>query len=545
LWVGRVAAVLLCGLHAWVARHVMNPDGMSYLDVADAYARGDLLSAVNSYWSPLYSWLLAGARTLLQPSPYWECGVAHAVNFAVLLAALLAFEWLLAELLRTRRSAEEGRRGTLPEWALVGLSYALFIWTSRRLITVSYVTPDMCVAALVYLSAALLLRIRRLGPTLGTSALLGIVLGTAYLAKAILFPLSFVFLVALGLATGAWRKAAKHVALSALCFLLVAGGFLGLLSARMGHPTFGDSGALNYAWYVGRVPCPHWTGGTGGTAANPVRRLHQSPAVYEFDDPVDGTYPLWYDPPYWYQGVHTSLSLTSQLAASAKAGISYLKLFCGELGCFTGVVLVLYLLPRSAGADRRSVGVIPYYLLLLPAFAAMGLYLLVGHVEGRLIGPFLLLLLVSLLAGAGAPERAAKRVAVVGLGVAVLALAVNLGYDARNTWRSLLGQEETKAHPDWEVARNLHESGLGRGERVACIGDTFSAYWARLGGYRLVAEVPEKESVKFWKAGAPVQHQVLATLHRAGARAVVAGPVSKTPVGWVRVPGTAYIVHRE
>ena len=40
---------------------------------------------------------------------------------------------------------------------MTGLAYVLFAWTSRRLITVSFVTPDMGVAALVYLAAALVL----------------------------------------------------------------------------------------------------------------------------------------------------------------------------------------------------------------------------------------------------------------------------------------------------------------------------------------------------------------------------------------------------
>ena len=33
-------------------------DPISYLDIGDAYLRGDWNAALNSYWSPLYSWIV-------------------------------------------------------------------------------------------------------------------------------------------------------------------------------------------------------------------------------------------------------------------------------------------------------------------------------------------------------------------------------------------------------------------------------------------------------------------------------------------------------
>src|SRR5829696_3720393 len=75
-WVGRVVAVLLVAMHAYVGRHAINPDAVSYLDVASAYAAGDLGAARNYYWSPLYSWLLA-LGLLVRPVAYWDAAVAH------------------------------------------------------------------------------------------------------------------------------------------------------------------------------------------------------------------------------------------------------------------------------------------------------------------------------------------------------------------------------------------------------------------------------------------------------------------------------------
>src|SRR5262249_40845346 len=68
----RWLTVGLCLLHAWVARHAINPDGISYIEVARAYLRGDAAGALNFYWGPLFSWLLAGAFALVPLGPAWE-----------------------------------------------------------------------------------------------------------------------------------------------------------------------------------------------------------------------------------------------------------------------------------------------------------------------------------------------------------------------------------------------------------------------------------------------------------------------------------------
>src|SRR5690348_8377371 len=54
--------VALAGfVQAWANRFYIEPDGLSYLDIGYAYLHRDWPNAVNAYWSPLYSWLLAGA----------------------------------------------------------------------------------------------------------------------------------------------------------------------------------------------------------------------------------------------------------------------------------------------------------------------------------------------------------------------------------------------------------------------------------------------------------------------------------------------------
>lgn len=39
-------------------QYQLNPDGVSYLSIAQKYVHGDFADAINGYWGPLYSWLL-------------------------------------------------------------------------------------------------------------------------------------------------------------------------------------------------------------------------------------------------------------------------------------------------------------------------------------------------------------------------------------------------------------------------------------------------------------------------------------------------------
>src|ERR1041385_6100136 len=83
--VGIAAAAIQASLSR---NYLSSPDGVSYLDIADSYLRGDWHSAVNAYWSPLYSWLLAAVLFIFKPSGQNEFAVVKVVNFLAFLLAL-------------------------------------------------------------------------------------------------------------------------------------------------------------------------------------------------------------------------------------------------------------------------------------------------------------------------------------------------------------------------------------------------------------------------------------------------------------------------
>ena len=63
---------LMLGAQAFAARGVLTPDGVSYLDLAQAVRSGQWSRFINGYWSPLYP-LLISAIAPARRGP-WSCG---------------------------------------------------------------------------------------------------------------------------------------------------------------------------------------------------------------------------------------------------------------------------------------------------------------------------------------------------------------------------------------------------------------------------------------------------------------------------------------
>ena len=556
-----VAAVGLGAVHAWTVRHTMNPDGVSYLDMGDAYLRGDWGVAVNAYWSPLYAWLLGLALLALKPSPYWEFAVVHFVNFAIYLCAMAAFHFLLRELIRHHRTrtAELGpdRRATLPDWAWWAFGYGLFVWSSLHLIGMKRVNPDLCAAVFLYLAAGLLLRIGRTSGSWGMFVLLGLVLGFGYLTKAAMFPLAFVFLALTYVVAADIRTAAPRLLVALTSFLIVASPFIITLSRAKGRLTFGDSATLNYAWHIDGVKrYVHWQGEhlRGGVPRHPTRKILEQPAIYEFSSPIGGTYPPWYDASYWYEGVTPFLNPAYLARAFVlNAGHCAFKAFVG----LTQFGLIAGLLMTWLAGDRRwsclGFDKVAHASLLIPALAALGMFCLV-HVDARYIAAFIVLLWLGMFSGVRVPDstEAQKVVCCGALAMVVLvwfgtvAETVRMGYGpgGPTSWR------DASDHPHWQVADGLARMGIRPGDKVACIGSGFEAsYWARLARVNIVAELPPPHPAEFrpayWSVDYFADPRILAAFSRTDAKAIVAEdvPASLARTGWRRIGRTHHYAY--
>lgn len=566
-------AVVLGVCYAWNARRAISPDGISYLDMGDAYLRRDWDMAINGLWSPFYSWLLGLGMLVLKPSPAGEVGVAHLVNFIIYLCALGGFDFLLRQLVRYQQQTRDGATGSdervpLPDWAWTLLGYPLFIWSSLELTTLAAVTPDMCVAAFLFVAAGMLLRIRGGAAGWTSFAILGAVLGFSYLAKAAMLPSVFVFLLVGALSVGNFRKAIPRVALALAVCLLVGSLYFVPLSIKKGRLTFGDSGLLNYAWYVNKVTLHvHWQGDGGdarssssngdGMPQHPTRKIHDDPAVYEFRGPVRGTYPPWYDPSYWYEGVAARFDAQAQLGVLKKnADVLRLILFSREQKIWAVGFLLLYLL----GCRRRShlLNVAKQWHLLLPPLAALGLFSMV-HVEARYTGGFAVLWWLGIFSGVRLPARARWRRGATTCVVAVLTFVMLRGLfpsasaAVRAAVRDFTNGEQATAHGQhWQVAEHLGRIGIAPGDEVAAIGYSFDALWGRLARVRIIAEItsgsieaPTGDVERFWRGDVSTRARIIRLFAATGAKAIIANrvPPDAATVGWQRIGDTGYYVY--
>jgi hypothetical protein len=560
-----VGAVVLGGTAAafGVLRRFVNEDGLAYLDLADTYRTEGWSAGANGYWSPLYPLVLAAGMRIVRPALEWELIVVQATNLAIFLCTLAAFVWFWREADRIRRrfGARNGDGGsgdgsaTFPAWIFWSVGYLLFLWCSLRLIKVWTISPDMLMMASVLAAGALLLRMRARPSSWLAPAGLGLVLGLGYLAKAPMFPLGLVFLAGCLGMLGVSRTGLLRVGLALLVFAIVGAPFLVTLSAQKGRFTFGDSGRLNYARYVNGIPHIHWQGeiAGNGTPVHPTRRIASAPAAFEFTAPVGGTYPVWYDPSYWYEGARVRFDPVQQAAALVRTGRYYVE----HVGLRQGAAIAALVLLYAAIGRQRRYGVDALgslWPIWLPALAAGAMYGLV-YVEMRYLAGFVVLAWGAAMAAVAVPGNVATRRLLRSAGlVAMFVFALNLGLPNEKALGRLLTEPQPAAFGAWHdhgvtgsrahlaVAEALHGIGLAPGDGVAFIGYGYDAYWARLASLRIVAEIPRSQEAGFWQASEAERTRMVATLLGTGAAAVVTAvpPQHLPPEGWQRLGDTAY-----
>jgi hypothetical protein len=176
------------------------------------------------------------------------------------------------------------------------------------------------------------------------------VLGLAYLAKAAMFPLSFVFLAVSLFCRGKLRRALPGVRLPSLSFSCSVLPFVASISMAKGRLTFGDAGTLTYVRYVNGVPYPHWQGETAGSGTpNILRADLDDPPIYEFGTPIGGTYPSAMTLPTGMKELSPRRRGAAGVVVLTSA-LFYFDLFLRQQGAVGVAVLILYWMGRAGGS---------------------------------------------------------------------------------------------------------------------------------------------------------------------------------------------------
>ena len=354
-----------------------------------------------------------------------------------------------------------------------------------------------------------------------------------------MFPLAFVFLAVAFFSAGSLRKAALRVLVAGAVFLAVGSPVFISLSRAMGRPTFGESGRLNYIYYVDR---PDYSSLPPNTFRHPPHTIHAAPFAYEFARPIKGTFPFWYDPAYWNEGLKAHINLKGQFRVLRWNGINYYQLvFLPEAALMAGLIVLFSASPGGLGSLLTSVR--DGWCLMVPAAAGLGAFMLL-IVQGRYIGPYVLLLWLGVLCGVrtSTSEESRKWVA-----AAVLAIVVTQGAPVVSSVFLNFFEQRHKGPVDWEAAQALSQAGIRQGDEVAYIRRSYGGdfFWARLARIRIIAEIPPEEVDKFWAASPVVQADVMRAFEGVGAKAVItsAPPSCAPPAVWRQLGSTNFYVY--
>lgn len=363
-----------------------------------------------------------------------------------------------------------------------------------------------------------------------------------------MMPLGAALLVILAMPRVVAGPRRRLLAVAAITFATSVAPYVFELSRGLRRLSFGEAGRLNYAWLVSReIPSTAgWVGHTreSGNPLHPPRLLRVEPTVLEFNRTVPGTYPLWYNPSFFHEGLQVHFDARKQAAALTGSCPAIVAAHGSEWGqLLAGIGILAAFVVR-----RRLEFKFSNLWLVLWALSAVSLFALVASILARHVSPFIVLFWLAAYAsfspGALPADRALHRKLTSAVALFVLLpQAVLLGAAALYSLRT--------PQPDAQivVARELTQLGLRPGEEIATVGYPFSVYYARLARLRVVSNIGFRgegayDSDRFWTLNDASLKALDEDLRRCGVKAIVSsagcGNVSRN--GWRPIEDTAYCV---
>ena len=570
---------------AWLAMkfnpYALDGDGMAYMDIADLIRAHHWAGVINAYWNPLYPALLALAQRVFHPTRMNELHAYYILNYVIFLASVVAMLAFVSALVKLRlrlsvRPASEA--GNLPPFggvslllskdALQLLGVGLLVIATGRELQMATIRPDALLQALMLAAFAMLLQ-SFASESLLYAPLMGFFFGLAYLTKSFAFLIALLT-IALMIVFQAYvqrRKPARVIAGGALAFIVfaaVAGPYIAALSKQKHRFDFGDSGALNYAWYVsGTVKMhiePSMTSDFGSAKVNlihPEQQLLAQPGIYSYRAEPFGTYPAWFDTTYFHERITPVFSASRLIHRDARNVVLSFRYLFNHPEAWILLILLLACGARF-GFTRARTGLQHWrqnVFWLPPIFLGLAMWGIYGlvNIEERYVTLAFLVIVLPIFAALvfdinkipWPRETASAMVAVL----AFLALG--------NTLRVALDErshESAAGRPAawylaniFEAAKGLNALGVGSGDEIACMGTIAclnDPYWMRLANVRVLTEVynPDAKHLLEEFEGLPNRQQVEDVLKSQGAKVVVASfdpgeMTGRTPAsaGWIRL----------
>ncbi len=216
-------------------RYQLDPDGVSYISIAEKYKRGDFRNAVNVYWGPLLSWILVPFLLLGIPTLISTKLVSLCIGFFTIIA--------LKSLSHRFQMSDNIRRVVMLLLVPIVLQFALWIFT-----------PDLLLTCILLYYFSVIFRPDYPEKTL-RGASCGAIGAIAYLAKSygFAFFLShftlFNALHYLNHRTGDRKgKVLRNFVMGLAVFCILTAPWIYIVSHKYGDLTIGLSG--RYSWRV-------------------------------------------------------------------------------------------------------------------------------------------------------------------------------------------------------------------------------------------------------------------------------------------------------
>lgn len=548
-----LAYLLLLVPAAWLAgrydRYIIDGDAVAYMDIADLLHAHHWAGAVNGYWHPLYPAILWFAQVVFHPTRMTELGAYIAINVLIFFAQVAAMLAFTTAIVRLRDRMNPGTQALLSVNALRLLGLGLLVISLQRELSLGRVRPDALLQALILSGLAMLLQ------ALATESMIfapmmGLFFGLAYLTKSFAFLFALLSIAALVLFQ--WlvqkRKVPRVVlggVLAAVVFGMIAGPYIAALSKQKHRFDFGDSGNLNYAWYVGGTEKMHlepWMTSSFGSAKvnliHPEQQLLARPGIYSYKALQYGTYPPWFDTTFFNERIVPHMTLRGLAVRDARNAVLVVRYLFNH----PEPLILLALLLLAGASLRRGLRV---WFWLPPVVLGTLLWIIYGmvNVEERYVTVGYLAILLplfaalqprqddapaqSFLAGlSGDRMRTAASALVVLLAFLALGETFRIAAEERRN-ESVAGQHAGWYNPQiFQSAQALNALGVKPGDEIGCVGTTaclYDNYWARLAGVRVLTEVyaPAPRHLIRQLQSLPNLSQVYNTVRAQGARVLV------------------------
>jgi hypothetical protein len=527
-------------------------DAVAYMDIGDLMRSHQWAGVINGYWNPLYPAALSVGHILFHPTRYTELHAYYMVNFGIFLLEMLSVTAFTDALIQLRELRETSTAAPNPlpflidRYTLRYLGIAILVISSQRELSMGKVRPDALL--LTFLLFALASLLKHLATNqLRYAVLMGLALGLAYLTKSFAFVFTFICILALIAFRFFWQRQSinRIVASAALvfvCFSIVAGPYIAALSHQKGRFDFGDSGNLNYVWFVAGTEKMHLQqsqtalfGSADVNLKHPEKQLFNDPPIFSYKELPYGTYPDWFDTSFFNERIKAHMNPRLQIIVIGQCIKRILRYMCNHPEAYALFAVLLLLGARLYPAWRPTANafwLVPFLL----GIATLCIYGIVNVEDRYLSAAFLALLLPLFAALRIAPARENQAVQTIAsrtaasAAIALLALLA-IGESARTVGelrrRLVFALSPTGwyDHDIFPAAHALNALGVSPGDTVACIGTiacTYDHYWARLAGVRILTEIYEPNPPLYpYLAATPNREQAYDVARREGAKVLV------------------------